>query len=174
MRILVIGILAAALTGCAQQVRDRPLAGIDFADPSTLAALQNALPLDERGALGTYALLHWPKSRYYCGKPPGRRGRVPITIGDAIDLTRAYEAELEFAQAATPIASSQSIGTSREAMLIDRIEQLVLQRDRLYLRTGAAGDAAPQATQINDELNAIREELNRLRNSAAASRGQNF
>lgn len=161
MRAVLIGVVAAMLGGCAPAVRDRNLAGLDLADGETLAALQAALAPDDRGALGTYALLHWPKSKFYCGRPISGRGSMPTTIGEAIDQTRAYEARLAAqTQERTAVAMTAQM---REKSLIDRMEQLVLERDKLYGQLGPAADRTPQGAAIKNRLESMRGELGRLR-----------
>ena len=109
MRALMIGVVAAAVAGCAPSTRDTPLADLDLADGVTLAALQGALPPNDRALLGTYALLHWPKSRFYCGQPIGGRGPEPSTVGEAIDRTRTYEDALERTRAEERFAQNSDI-----------------------------------------------------------------
>lgn len=166
MRGLVMGLLAMALGACAPPVRDVALAGLDLADGKTLASLQQALPQDDRAALGTYALLHWPKSKFYCGQPIGGRAAPAATVGEAIDQTRAYEAALQLAQGNRQTAVALSAGSAEKA-LITRMEQLVLERDMLRGRLGPEADATVQGKQLAQRLEEMRAELGRLRDAAA-------
>lgn len=165
MRTLTAGILAAALAGCAPSVSDTALAGLNLADGATLAALQAALPQDDRAALGTYALLHWPKSRFYCGKPVGGRSPEAATVGEAIALTRTYERELELARRAVVVTPGMARQT-KERALITRIDHLVLERDMLFARNGAPIADSPRAAQIAQQLDGLRAELDDLRQTS--------
>jgi sirohydrochlorin ferrochelatase len=162
MRVIVIGLLASVLSACAPAVRDIEIAKLDLADGRTLAQLQQKLPLDERAALGTYALLHWPQSKFYCGRPIGGQGSVATTVGEAIDQTRAYEASLALARASASTNAALAI-RSEETGLITRIEQLVLERDMLFAQAGPAAASTPRAADIKSEITALRLELEQLR-----------
>lgn len=165
MRAAFGGILAAALAGCAPSAYDKPLSGLDLGDPATLSSLQNALPLDDRGALGTYALLHWPKSKFYCGKPIGGRGDSEVaTVREAIALTRTYEREWELAR--QNVAQTPAIARQRdERMLITRMDHLILERDKLFSEVGPRASATPRAEEIERKLAAVRAELDKLRSA---------
>jgi hypothetical protein len=162
MRVIAGAMLAALLAGCSTPPRDISIEGLNLADGTTLIALQNALPADDRAALGTYALLHWPKSKFYCGEPIGGRQALAATVGEAIDQTRAYEVKLarEQANARTTAALSNK---AEETMLINRMEQLVFERDMLYGRMGPAADASPDGRDIKQRLAIMRAELAELR-----------
>jgi hypothetical protein len=160
----MIGVVAAAVAGCAPATRDTPLANLDLADGVTLASLQGDLPPNDRALLGTYALLHWPKSRFYCGQPIGGRGPEPSTVGEAIDQTRAYEAALERTQARERVVQTSNIAREEETALITRIEQLVYERDMLYARMGPAAATTPRGEEIKKRLEALRADLDLLRN----------
>lgn len=166
MRALISGVLAAALGACAPSARDVSIDGLDLADGRTLAALQDALPADDRAALGTYALLHWPKSRFFCGQPIGGRIATAATVGEAIALTQAYEAELAATQATKPKLAAQSV-RDEEAALVQQMERLVLERDMLYGEMGpVAAAATPRGSAIKQQLEAIRAQIDKLRQGA--------
>ena len=166
MRIIVMGVLTLALSGCAPSVRDVDLSGLDLADGKTLASLQDALPQDDRAALGTYALLHWPKSRFYCGEPIEGRSSIAATVGEAIAQTRAYERRLALARARTDAPVAQT-SRNEEIDLVNRMERLVLERDMLRSRMGPAAETAPEGITINRNLATIRTELAALRDRSA-------
>lgn len=162
MRTVITVAFACMMAACTAPVRQTPIAGLDLADGRTLARLQQALPPDDRAALGTYALLHWPKSKFYCGKPIGGKGAVAATVGQAIDQTRSYEASLALADASARTNAALA-ARSEETSLITRMEQLVLERDMLFARFGArAGDTA-RAKEIDDELAVLRNQLAQVR-----------
>lgn len=163
MRAGIIAFLALATAGCAPGVQEVPLAGLDLADPATLARLQAELPLNDRAPFATYALLHWPKSKFYCGEPIGGTRPPAATIGEAIDQTRAYESALQSAQARASAADT-SATREREKALIDRIDRLVFERDRLR---GASDPTIVNRTdlaiKIEQQLQSARGELEQLR-----------
>ena len=164
MRRIVLGIAIASLTGCAASPVDTPIGNVDLADGKVLAALQAALPLDDRAAFGTYALLHWPKSKYYCGKPIGGRRAVARTVGEAIEQTRAYEAEFAAAQALTA-KNAIAAPNGEEQQLINRMERLVLERDMLFATLGPGADTSPKAREIRDQLATMRGQLAAIRSA---------
>lgn len=162
MRYAVAGCLAALLAGCSTPPRDIAIAQLDLADGKTLASLQAALSPDDRAAIGTYALLHWPKSKFYCGEPIGGDRTVAATVGEAIEQTRAYEAKLALAQATanqTAAASAQD----QQKLLIDQMERLVLQRDMLFGKLGPNAQSSLEAHEIKTRLAILRSELLELR-----------
>ncbi|WP_133365832.1 hypothetical protein [Qipengyuania sediminis] len=163
MRAIIAASLAALLWSCAGAPRDTALAGLDLADGRTLARLQAALPPDDRGALGTYALLHWPRSQFYCGDPIGGVTREAKTVGEAIDQTRAYEARLAKASApkAAPTRAEQL--EKQEQVLTTRIDRLVLERDMLYARLGPAAASSSRKREIEQAISATRSKLEKLR-----------
>lgn len=164
MRVFVSGVMAAALGACTPAVGDVTLAGLDLADGKTLAALQEALPPDDRAALGTYALLHWPKSKFFCGKPIGGSAATAQTVGEAIAQTKAYEAALALAQAKAPTTATLT-PRAEETALITRMEQFVFERDTLYARMGPQADATPRGAEIKRRIADLREEIDALRNN---------
>lgn len=173
MRALVVVVLAAAAAGCAPSVRDVSLSGLNLADGATLASLQKKLPQDDRAALGTYALLHWPKSKFYCGEAIGGSRSLPTTIGEAIDQTLAYETALQVAQNRTQKRSESGGMKDRaaETELVTRIEQLVLERDMLYGRMGPAAATSPRGAEIKTRLAELRHQLDLRRAQAPARAG---
>ena len=163
MRALFIGVFSAAVAGCAPSARDLSLAGLDLANGATLALLQKQLPQNDRAALGTYALLHWPKSKFYCGEAIGGSRALAAAVGQAIDQTRAYEANLQLAQAKVQSGAVELGGQTADKQLVTRIEQLVYERDMLYAQMGPAGEASPRGAQIKAGLTELRGQLDRLR-----------
>lgn len=157
----VLAACGALMTACAQPVRDRSLADLDLADRATLESLQAALPLDDRGALGTYALLHWPKSRFYCGRPADPSSRPAQTVGEAIEQTRLYEAQYRLAVAKTPVSAKRDDRASRDRDLVFQIEQLVTERD--MLRSRKTSEATTRTAEIDNQISKLRVELGALR-----------
>jgi hypothetical protein len=167
MRVIMSGILAGVLGACAPAVRDMRIADLDLADGKTLAKLQQALPPDDRAALGTYALLHWPKSKFYCGKPIGGRAREAVTVGDAIAQSRAYEASVALAEASARTNAALA-ARSAETALVTQMEELVLERDMLFGRMGPSAASSARAVEIKAELAALRQELEQVRDRRPA------
>lgn len=169
MRAIVAVVLAAALVNCSAAVHDRPLATLDLGDAAVVASLQNRLPPDDRAAFATYALLHWPKSKFYCGKPIGGQTGQARTVGDAIAVTRAYESALASAQKVSPPTPAMS-RQRRERALVTQIDDLVRQRDDLYVRDGAQARNSAGAARIEERLAALRTALDELRSAPLAAK----
>lgn len=168
MRIIAAGVLAAVLAGCSASPRDISIEGVNLADGATLAALQNAVPQDDRAALGTYALLHWPKSRFYCGKPIGGTNAEVTTVGEAIALTRAYEAALVRAQQRQEQTPAIALQTEERA-LITQIDELVLKRDRLRTDAVSRASGTTRVAEITRQLADLRVRLDTLRSGNGSS-----
>lgn len=146
---------AAAVAGCAPAPRDIAIAGLDLGNPAVLTRLQQQLPLDDRGTLGTYALLHWPQSKFFCGEPIGGQQPQARTVGEAIDQTRAYDLALANKQA--PVATDRGAERrAQEAAVINRLEQALLERD---MRKGSG----PTDRAAERNIEALRAELTALR-----------
>lgn len=156
------------LASCGQDVRDTPLAGLDLNDRALVASLRERLAPDDRAPFATYALLHWPGSRLYCGSPPNDgAGREPETIGEAIEVTLAREEELEKARAAA-VEPQTDFDHQRalETRAIDRVEELVLKRDMLATRLGPDASKSPEWKRLKRMLDEATEDLAALRRKA--------
>lgn len=166
---LLPAMLALCATACAADGRATALQGLDLGDRATLRAIQEQIPRDQRGALATYALLHWPQSKFYCGRPVGPSGTVPRTVGDAIDMTLAFESDRERALAATRApANAFDRLVERKQETITRIETLVLQRDMVRAKLGPSAASSAEYRAIAAKLETARADLERVRSQMPA------
>lgn len=159
---LLVVAAATIVSGCNQDVRSRPLATIDLSNLETVAAAGRKLPERERGALVTYALLHWPGSKSYCGSPIDQHQKAPSTVGEAIQVTFDFEKSLEATRQAALMKSPVELAAAQDQMLIDRLEALTLDRQRLAL---GAGDSSPErrrAAAIDREIEAVKRQRQEL------------
>jgi hypothetical protein len=149
-------LMALALAGCAASRLDTPLAGLDLNDPAVVSGLQQGLSAQDRGTLAVYALLHWPGSRAFCGDALfGADGRPPVTLGDALRLTR----ERERAEAAAQVARSQPRSAGEK--LLEARDRAISERDLLLARQQVA--LMQDKTQKTEtELKAIKTELQQV------------
>lgn len=166
MRAMLIALVAAAVGGCTPAPRDISLTGLNLADNKTLSAIQARLTADDRAALGTYALLHWPQSKFYCGEPIGGQASAAATIGEAIDQTRAYEEALERVQAKARMTAALA-KQSEERALIAKLERVIFERDRLFSRLGPAALSSAEGRALSARLETFQAELSALRGTAA-------
>lgn len=165
MRWMLVLAGVAVLVGCAAPPRDTLLLGHNLNDPRTIAALSEGLPQKERAAFATYALVHWPGSNAYCGRPDFGKDRLPATVGQAIDKTIGFERALEQKRLAerTPgnLFEQKAI---EEKRLVDIFDQLTLDRDMLMSTPMPAAQKARKLEAINRQL----DENRRARHELAA------
>lgn len=154
IRAIVAAPAMAVLAACNAPTSDMPLAGLDLNDARVVSEIARQLPDGERAAFTTYALLHWPGSKNYCGRPAWQADRAADTVGEAVARTLRFEADLartRQASQAGPASSGERLREKRTA-LTDQIEQLVLERDALYTRLGAAARTSPEAELLQQEM----------------------
>jgi hypothetical protein len=154
IRAIMAASTMAAIASCNASVGDMPLAGLDLNDAGVVGQIARQLPDRERTAFKTYALLHWPGSKTYCGRPIAPSARVASTVGEAITQTLEFEAELaatRLASQAEPASDADRL-RERRTDLTDRIENLVLKRDALYVRLGAAARTSREADLLEQEM----------------------
>lgn len=151
----IISLLAiAALASCEAPVGDMPLTDLDLNDSRVVSQIARRLPERERVAFTTYALLHWPGSKNYCGRPIGHLGRAATTVGQAVTQTLKAEADLDKVLKELHAGPSSEIETMRErqALLTDQIEELVQKRDILYASLGAAAQTSDDAKLLEEQM----------------------
>lgn len=130
MRIGAIVAAVSMLASCSPPPREASLAGLDLNDPGTLRTLSRDLSGPDRAALATYALLHWPGSKSFCGRPAFARVRPPATVGEAIGMTLAFDGELAAKRRAERRPGDRfAERADRERRLVDEFDQLTLERD---------------------------------------------
>lgn len=80
------------LVGCAAQSRKRPTAHVDLVDMSTVQEIRSQLNAEEGAAFANYVVTHHIKSSSFSGQLLVRpKGKPPVTIGEAIELTLAKD-----------------------------------------------------------------------------------
>ena len=151
------------LSACGTPPRDVRLAGLDLGEPTVLAELKQGLAPDQRAALTSYAVFHWPGSKNYCGRPVFAQVVEPKTVGEAIDRTIAFEAALD--RKRTVEAQPASPATERaqqDRQLIDRFDDLTLRRDMILGRQGGQADRASELRKIEQQIEFVRQERAKL------------
>lgn len=148
--------LIATLSACAVAPRDERVASLDLSDTKVLARLGKSLSVRERGALATYALLHWPGSKAFCGQPVFS-GAQPQTIGEAIDKTLQFEGDLAAKRAAerAPLSPVEQ-RAAEERALIDEFDQLTLDHDMLITSDLPPKELASKLREIDRKMEANR------------------
>ncbi len=149
MKLRGIGVLTAALlvAGClGNGARERSLAGLDLSNMELVRDLGEGLSGDDRAAFSTYVLIHAPSSPSFCGERLfARDGREPLTVGEAIDLTRLREFEIRLARAeeAKPLTPVQL--ARRQVRFTDDQRGMVSdQQTLLFAKYGAAARQTPE------------------------------
>lgn len=141
------------LAGCAGAPRDLALAGLDLNDPTVVALASEGLPQKERAAFAVYALLHWPKSKAYCGRPMFSGSAQPATVGEAIASTMAFDAALARKRAAEGAAPSLfEQRSAQKKRLVDAFEDLTLQREMLASAPMSQAAREARMREIEREL----------------------
>ena len=156
----LIALLAAC--GSAQNVRQIPIANLDLSNMKVVTDIQSQLPTAQRPALATYALLHWPGSKAFCGhRLSDKSGHEPSTVGEAIDLTLLREAQ----NAARP----DTLLPEPERNLVHALERLESQRDSLVvqrdvaLQMGKPDTYAGQIRVLDGKLAVVRTGLSKFK-----------
>ena len=151
------------LAACGTPPRDVRLAGLDLSQPAVVADLKQGLAPQERAALISYAVFHWPGSKNYCGRPAFAQDVEPRTIGEAIDRTIAFEAALDRKRTAeAQPASLASRRAQQDRQLIDRFDDLTLRRDMILDRQGGQADRASELRKIEQQIESVRQERAKL------------
>lgn len=154
---------SALLAGCWNTPRDLALAGLDLGSPAVIAQLSKDLPQKERAAFATYALLHWPESKAYCGRPMFSGGGRPATVGEAVDRTLEFESSLARKRAAEKEAPSVFEQRARHKQnLVDEFDRLTIERDKLTSEPRISAESKQRIEALDKEMEANRAARNRL------------
>lgn len=156
------------VASCSVPVADLPLAGLDLNDARTVGKIARQLPDGQRRAFTTYALLHWPGSKNYCGNPIGPSRQAASTVGEAVAQTQRFEAELAKTRLAAQAGPASQVARLRErrTLLTDQIEELVLKRDALYGRLGASARTSPESKQVEQKIQELQAQRAALENQS--------
>jgi hypothetical protein len=147
-------LLTLLLSSCKQDVREVRLAGVDLSDLAGVQKLGRALDAAERTALVTYAMIHAPGAAGFCGqKLVDRRGKDPQTIGEAIKLTLAREAQIRDAQISsqaemTPI----ELAAQEWDRIVDQRELIIHRRNVLTMEHGDAASRLPEWSELEVKM----------------------
>lgn len=150
----IMCLVATGLLGaCASpEPRDALLAGKDLTNARVISALSNGLNPEDRAAFATYALIHWPGARAFCGRPMFSKA-VPATVGDAIAETTAFEDALnrkrEEEKRPRSFFEQKAIDEKR---LVDVFDQLTLDRDKLAGSDLPADEMAKRLKELDRKL----------------------
>lgn len=91
LRALLLFVLL--LGGSRPDVRDIALAEVDLGDVQAVQSIRSQLGADDARAFASFVARHHVESANFCGRPPlMRSGRLPETVGDAIDLAAQRDA----------------------------------------------------------------------------------
>lgn len=83
-----------ALGGCFDDPYAHRLAELDLADTAVVAEMASRLAPEDRGIFKTFALRHSARTKFACGNLERHHdGKQPETVGEALALTRQWEAE---------------------------------------------------------------------------------
>jgi hypothetical protein len=87
-------LVVAALLGCSPEVREIELAELDLTDMETVQTIRARLGEAEGAVFASYVAKHYVRSAAFCGRPlVTSEGQPPATVGEAIDLTIARDAQ---------------------------------------------------------------------------------
>ena len=155
--------IATTFAGCSPDVRERPLVEVDLANSRAVAAIGRHLGVRERTAFTTYALVHWPGSKFYCGSPLRLSASPPRTVGEAIESTLRFEERLAARRSEERDEKTRSVRLEKQdRKLIDRYEALLLKRQMLATAAETnVGDRAEIAA-INDQMDRLQHERRQL------------
>lgn len=157
-------LLAATLglAGCAEAPRDMLLAGLDLNDPAVVARLGQELPQRERAALATFALLHWPGSKAYCGQQMFKGAAPPSTIGEAIDRTIEFDDALARKRIEEKQTTTFEQQARRKQQLVNEFDRLTLERDMLLSAGASSADDDGRLRELERQLAANRAARNEM------------
>lgn len=151
------------LAGCAAAPRDVALAGLDLNDPAVIARVGQGLPQNQRAALATFALLHWPESKAYCGRPVFKGAAQPSTIGEAIDKTLEFETALARKRSEEKQAASAfEQRAHRKQGLVNEFEQMMIEREMLASAALSPAERSHRIRELDRQLADNRKARDRL------------
>lgn len=158
---LSLAITLGVLASCTQTPRDIPIKDLDLNNPQLVAKLVSRLPAEQKAAFLTYSVAHWPGSKKYCGVPLNdENGQQPATLGEAIDRTLKREAEIRrFVLTPPPPPTPQEQSRQQRQMLVDQMETLIQEQDRLRSQMGSAANRDRRYRATDRELALVREQL---------------
>ncbi len=122
---------AFALAGCMNDPYELALASIDLADDHEVVDVIAALDRADRGPFRSYLLHHLATSSSFCGERLiDATGKEPVTVGEAILLTKQRDARRAIALKPLVEQGYSEVAIKQIALdeLSDRREELLMQR----------------------------------------------
>lgn len=156
--------MLTTLAACGSDIREMPLDTVDLSDRQLVADFSAGLPAQDRAALATYIIAHWPASPNFCGEVLiDEEGRQPTTIGEAISMTKVREEQRQ-----ARIAEAQRPKTAIE-QLIDRknymsaeIDKLIFRRTYLLTKYGNESANPEEFQSIAEQIASAQDEIKKL------------
>ncbi len=152
----------AALVGCTDDVRGKSLADYDLSDSAVTVPLIENLDEADRAPFRQFLLHHMATSKGFCGEPLfDEDGAAPVTIGDAIRLTRVREERMAMQGRSFDMASLTP--RARRTIELDQLQRRRGELNDLIANARMAGETATiadnqrrvaQLTQQIDRLTA--------------------
>lgn len=167
---IVLSAIAAALAlaGCAGDVTEAPLSAYDLSDRNVVNAVMRELTPQQRGPFLTYTIHHLATSKAFCGDVlVDRNGREPATIGEAIRMTVAREAERNRQPEIVDPATLSPVVRYRMRLneLLDEREMLIDRREML-LMIGDGASRPERIAELETQIAASTEAIAALRTTA--------
>lgn len=147
---------------------EAPLSAYDLSDRDVVNAVLSELAPQQRGPFLTFTIHHLASSKAFCGDVlVDKSGREPITIGEAIRMTVAREAERNRQPEIVDPATLSPVVLYRMRLneLLEEREMLVDRREMLLM----IGDAVDRPARIDDletQIAALAEAIAALRATA--------
>jgi hypothetical protein len=165
-------LLTLLLATCGGDVRDRRLAEVDLSNMEFVHQLARELGPTEGAALITYAAIHDPASRHFCGRRLlDSRGQEPKTIGGAVSLTLK-----QMAQNRAPERSKNR--ETPAGLLGKQLDEAIFERDMvtdhesfLLADHGAAAKHLPEWRSLEFRKVSLQRTLTSLRLQVASLNG---
>lgn len=149
---LIAGLIV--LMGCASDARSVKLSDVDLSDMRTVQQVRAQLGAEEGVAFANYVVKHHIASANFCGRLLiGSDGKPPETIGEAIDLALAREAEVRRAlEMANEPKHPREVAHQRWDKLISEREYLVHAQVVMRGKHGAAAERQSEWSSIETRM----------------------
>ncbi|WP_228243763.1 hypothetical protein [Porphyrobacter sp. GA68] len=172
--VLVVASCSLLLGACGRDIAAEPLAAFDLTQPAVVESVLAELPPESRGAFATFTIHHLASSTAFCGDVlVNEAGREPATIGEAIRLTIAREADLRRDEQAVDLAalSPAERREYRLAQLLEAHEHLVDRRENAIMLNGDAVRQEEAFRHLEQEIARSRADIAAMRAATPAATG---
>jgi hypothetical protein len=139
-------LFVASLLGCSPEVRGIELAELDLTNMETVRDIRGRLGDADGAAFASYVAKHHLRAAAFCGRPLiGADGQLPKTVGEAIDLTMARDAEdrRALAEASRPRHPREVAKQSWDDLISER-DGLIDAQSRLLELHGPASERSAE------------------------------